>query len=113
MNSMPIVPTSSLLSDMKLPTMAATQGEDMATEFESLVIGQLLKTMRGTSEDGGMFPGDKSDTYGGMFDMYFGKFLAKNGGLGLADFVNKGIDQAIGATNTAQPADPAANVLPQ
>ncbi len=68
--------------------------KELATEFESLVIGQLLKTMRSSSEEGGMFPGDKSDTYGGMFDMYFGRFLSENGGLGLADFVNQGLEQS-------------------
>lgn len=97
MNSMAIGSSSSaLLSDVKMPSVNQS-GDEMATEFESLVIGQLLKTMRGTSEDGGMFPGDKSDTYGGMFDMYFGKFLAENGGLGLADVLNQGIDKATGA----------------
>lgn len=103
MQSVQMFPQSSTLLNSELkPPVSAAGGEDMAMEFESLIIGQLLKTMRSSSEDGGMFPGDKSDTYGGMFDMYFGKFLAENGGLGLADFVNKGIDQAM----TAGPQEP-------
>lgn len=94
MQSAPILQPGSL----NLPPMARTQlssasSEEVATEFESLVIAQLLKQMRSDSSDGGMFPGDKSDTYGGMFDLYFGKFLAENGGLGLADHVQSGLQQ--------------------
>jgi flagellar protein FlgJ len=93
MTSVQSVPSAALMmnSNASAAPLSNLRGDDMATEFESLVIGQLLKTMRTSSEDGGMFPGDKSDTYGGMFDMYFGKFLAENGGLGLAEFVEKGM----------------------
>lgn len=84
-----------MIGNMGTPgTTAVKRESDVAGEFESLILGQLLKTMRSTSEDGGMFPGDNSDTYGGMFDMYFGRFLADHGGLGLASVVNKGFQQA-------------------
>ena len=66
-------------------------GTDIVTEFESLIVADLLKTMRSASEDGGMFAGDKSDTYGGMFDMYFGRFIAENGGLGMKDLLEKAL----------------------
>lgn len=96
---MPIGPaapaSSSLLTASTMPS-ANKPTEEMVEDFESLVIGQLLKTMRGNPEDGGLFPGDKSDTYGGMFDTYFGKFLAENGGLGMAEVLNQGIEQAQG-----------------
>ena len=88
-------PTSILMNSSMSLQKGAAQNNETATEFESLVISQLLKQMRSTSEEGGLFPGDKSDTYGGMFDMYFGKFLAENGGLGLADFVNNGLQKSI------------------
>lgn len=57
----------------------------MAQEFESLMLSQLIKQMRQSSGGEGLFPGDKSDTYGGMFDMMIGKFLSESGGFGLAD----------------------------
>lgn len=96
MQSVNFVPPASMLMDSSMPVSTpGTSENDIATDFESLIISQLLKQMRSSAEDGGMFPGDKSDTYGGMFDMYFGKFLAENGGLGLADFVSEGIHATI------------------
>lgn len=58
---------------------------EMAQEFESLMLSQLIKQMRQASGGEGMFPGDKSDTYGGMFDMMIGKHLTESGGFGIAN----------------------------
>lgn len=74
------------------PTPTAAQlstrsTQEMAVEFESLLTSELLKQMRSTTGEGGLFPGDDSDTLGGMFDMYFGRFLAENGGIGIADHI--------------------------
>lgn len=87
----PILPTSTMLPQGLNPTAAAQEPSvEMAKDFESLILAQLLKQMRSTSdEEGGLFPGDKSDTYGGMFDMYFGQFLAEKGGLGLTEFISE------------------------
>jgi flagellar protein FlgJ len=61
---------------------------DVAVQFESLFISQLLKEMRQTEQGGGLFAGESSDTYGGIFDLYLGEHLAKSGGLGLARMIN-------------------------
>lgn len=65
---------------------------EMAQEFESLMLSQLIKQMRQSSGGEGLFPGDKSDTYGGMFDMMIGKHLAESGGFGLADQLASSFD---------------------
>lgn len=58
---------------------------EIATEFEGLLLSQLLQQMRTAGgEEAPLFPGDNSDTLGGLFDQYLGQFLAARGGLGLA-----------------------------
>lgn len=57
--------------------------EKAIKDFESLFMSMMIKEMRQTSSGEGLFPGDSSDTYGGMFDMMLGKELAEGNGLGL------------------------------
>ncbi len=46
----------------------------------------MLKSMRQSmSED--MFAGDKSDTFGGLFDSFMGKHIAEGGGIGMAKMI--------------------------
>jgi hypothetical protein len=54
---------------------------ETARGFEATLLGQLIKEMR-TSDDpeGGLFPGDTGDVYGGLFDLYLGQYLADAGG---------------------------------
>ncbi|MEC8557465.1 MAG: rod-binding protein [Planctomycetota bacterium] len=60
------------------------QMENVAEEFESVFVSLLLKEMRGSSqEEGGMFGGESSDSYGGLFDMFMGQHLAKDSPLGI------------------------------
>lgn len=79
----------------------APMSKKMAQEFESLMLSQLIKQMRQSSGGEGLFPGDKSDTYGGMFDMMIGKFLSESGGFGLADQL-AGSFQGIGFSGVNQ-----------
>ncbi|MEP3482260.1 MAG: rod-binding protein [Fuerstiella sp.] len=73
----------------------------MAQEFETLMLSQLIKQMRKSSGGEGLFPGDDSDTYGGMFDMMIGKFLSESGGFGLADQLS-GSFEGIGLESASQ-----------
>lgn len=60
------------------------QMENVAEEFESVFLSLLLKEMRGSSqEEGGLFGGESSDSYGGLFDMFMGQHLAKDSPLGI------------------------------
>jgi len=55
-------------------------------EIEALFVSHLLKQLRsGITEEGGLFPGDNTDTYGSMFDLYLGRYLAEQGMLGIGD----------------------------
>ncbi len=66
--------------------------KEAATQFESLLIAQLLKSMR--QSDGGWLGTDQDDAGGMMLDVaeeHFAKVLASQGGLGLANLVSQGI----------------------
>jgi Rod binding domain-containing protein len=74
-----------------LPTPATQDKPDLATvarEFESIFVSMLLKQMRGTLTEG-MFAGDASDIYGGIFDEHMGRALADSGFLDLAGHLNQ------------------------
>jgi len=67
---------------------------DAATQFESLLIGQILKSAH---EDEGWLGTGDDQTAGaamGMADEYFAKAMAARGGLGLAKAVAAGLTQA-------------------
>ncbi len=57
--------------------------EKAIRDFEGLFMSMMIKELRQTSSGDGLFPGDASDTYGGMFDMMLGNQLAAGKGLGL------------------------------
>jgi flagellar protein FlgJ len=89
--TLPIMPTpafsapSSLDFDASLVNGSRPTLDAAAREMETTFLSMLLKQMRQSneSEDGGMFPGDSGDIYGGLFDSYMSKHLAEAGGVGL------------------------------
>jgi peptidoglycan hydrolase FlgJ len=73
----------------------------LARQFESVFMAQLVKEMRQTLEPGTLFGNDPGDVFGGMFDLFLGKHLAKSGGIGLASMLERylgGADQPRTAT---------------
>lgn len=59
-------------------------GAEVGRALESLFVSLLLKEIRQAGGEGGLFPGDSSDAFGGMFDQYLGQFIADSGGIGLS-----------------------------
>lgn len=59
------------------------------SEFESLFVSTLIKQMRQSVDGDGLFPGDKSDSLGGLFDLFMGQHLAQAGGLGMSQALLK------------------------
>ena len=64
-------------------SLKSTKVEKAIKDFEGLFLSMMIKELRQTSSGDGLFPGDASDTYGGMFDMFLGNELAAGKGLGL------------------------------
>ena len=66
--------------------------EEVAKQFEGVFVSMLLKQLR-ESLDEGMFGGEKSDTFGAMFDMYMGEHVSKGSNLGIRDVVLSQLSQ--------------------
>ena len=71
---------------------------DAACQFESLLIGQLMKSMR-ESSSGWLSDGDDQAgaTATDMAEEQFAKSLARQGGLGLARMVVSGLEKKTGS----------------
>ena len=65
----------------------AARSEDLGAEFESLFVSLMLKEMRQTASEDGLFAGDSSDTYGGLFDMFLGQHIAQGSPLGIGKLI--------------------------
>jgi flagellar protein FlgJ len=65
----------------------AADGSDLGSQFESLFVSMMLKEMRQTVSDDGLFAGDSSDTYGGLFDMFLGQHIAQGSPLGIGKLI--------------------------
>ena len=62
------------------------QIESVGVEFESVFLSMMLKEMRNSLE-GGLFSGEGSDSYGGMFHMFIGKHMAETSPLGIGEML--------------------------
>ena len=82
-----VLPGLSLGSDSESGAESARSAASMAREFESVLVAQMIKQMRQTVSEEGMFPGDQADIYGGMFDLMMAKHLTAHEGFGLARYL--------------------------
>jgi len=84
---------------------------DAAKQFESLLIAQLLKTMREASADGWL--GTGGDQAGArameLAEEQLAQNLARQGGLGLANLVVSGLQAQAAAGQAARPSPSAAS----
>jgi Rod binding domain-containing protein len=68
---------------------AGEKDSSVADEFEGMFMSLVVKEMRKATPEGGLFAGDASDAYGGMFDLFMGQHLARcGGGIGIRQMVN-------------------------
>jgi Rod binding domain-containing protein len=67
---------------------AGETDSSVADEFEGMFMSLVVKEMRKTATEGGLFGGDASDAYGGMFDLFMGQHLARSGGIGIRRIIN-------------------------
>ncbi len=57
---------------------------DVARDFEALFVSMMIKEMRQAGSEEGLFAGDASDTFGGLFDTFMGEHIAAGRGIGLS-----------------------------
>jgi flagellar protein FlgJ len=65
--------------------------KDAAQQFEALLIGQILKTVR---ESAGASSDPSADSAMGYAEEQLASVLARNGGLGLASVIEAGLQRA-------------------
>ncbi len=83
---MSVSPLTSVPADVNFPNTASPDA--VGRQMEGLFASLLLKELRNTGGEGGLFGGDSSDVMGGMFDQYMGQAIADAGGLGLRDYLS-------------------------
>ncbi|MFN4262398.1 MAG: glucosaminidase domain-containing protein [Thioalkalivibrionaceae bacterium] len=74
--------------------------EAAAQEFEALLIGQMLKTMRSAQQTSGLFDSQATETYQSLLDEESARNFAAQGGLGLRDMM---VRQLLGEGGTSAP----------
>jgi peptidoglycan hydrolase FlgJ len=75
---------------MPLAQPKPSKVKDAAQQFEALMIGQMLRSVHEASQDG---DSDSSgETMLDLANQQFSTLLAKNGGLGLAQMIVKGLN---------------------
>jgi Rod binding domain-containing protein len=76
---------------------------DAAQQFESLMIGEMLKSVRENSSSGWLGSGDDddvaSDSAVGMAEQQFANALALGGGLGLSKMIEKSVTVEVSNQN--------------
>ncbi|WP_243361686.1 peptidoglycan DD-metalloendopeptidase family protein [Fundidesulfovibrio terrae] len=75
--------------------------------FESVFIGQMIKEMRKTVPKDGLLHSSQEDQYVSMFDEELSKTLTKQGGIGLADFMQRQLAMSATAKSQQRVAGPA------
>jgi Rod binding domain-containing protein len=95
--------TAGILSTSTVsPTLSASSKDspekirDAATQFEALLLGQILKSVH--EDDGGWLGTGDDQTASsamGMAEEYLGRAMAAGGGLGLAKSVAAGLSRSV------------------
>jgi Rod binding domain-containing protein len=77
--------------------------KDAASQFEALMIGQILKAAHGDSDDGGL-GGDTDPASASAMDFaneYFARAMAAKGGLGFTKMIAAGLEKQSTQTTPA------------
>ncbi len=65
----------------------------VAVQFEAIFWRLVLGRLREVFSEDGLFPGDLTGSYGAMFDMFLGDFLARSRSLGVAPLVERYLER--------------------
>ena len=76
-----------------------------AKQFESVFVQMMLKAMRDTVPEGGLFESEQSDFYEGMFDQQISLNIANGKGIGLAEVIERQMSGIQGGTPAGHAAE--------
>ena len=69
--------------------------EEVAQEFESLFVQQMLKSARAAKLADGVFSSEAQETYQSLLDQEYSKTLAKNHSFGIAEALVRQFDKHV------------------
>jgi flagellar protein FlgJ len=75
------------------PQAKPSKVQDAAQQFEALMIGQMLRSVREAAED--QDSDSSGETMMDLADQQLSKLLARNGGMGLAQMIVKGLNTEV------------------
>jgi Rod binding domain-containing protein len=104
---MNIDPISARLASTVQPAANPSKIADAAKQFEALMLGQILKTARESSDGGWLGTGDdhSGELALEMAEQQFAQAMSARGGLGIAKLVTAGLDhRSAKAANSGSPA---------
>jgi peptidoglycan hydrolase FlgJ len=83
------------LGSLRAPAKAndAAAMRKVAQEFESLLLSQLMKSMRSASFGDELFESQGTKAFTGMLDEQYAQALSRHPGIGLADLIVRQIQQ--------------------
>jgi Rod binding domain-containing protein len=76
-------------SSLRAKAEGTAATSELAREFESVFVSMMLKQMRSSLSEEGLFPGDSGDTFGGLFDMHMSQHITEAGGIGLSEAIGR------------------------
>lgn len=78
---------------------------EAARKFEELFATMLVKEMRSGLSEGFFGSGPQSDVYGGWLDQFVGAAIARDGGLHIADGIERSLERKQAAERAAREAN--------
>lgn len=98
--------TSGLGASTPSNTKDPAKIREAAVQFESLLIGQMLKSMHEDEGEGWLGTGEDQTASSamGMADEFLAQSISKRGGLGLANMISRQLDDAASSSSgTTEP----------
>ena len=97
----PLYADFSGLAELKAKAVNDREGStaEVARQFESLLVNQMVKSMRQASLGEGILDNDQSLFYRDMFDQQLALHLSESGGIGLAAAIQRQLEGAQTAVN--------------
>ena len=88
----PVGYASTIATPELRPTSSPDQAAKVAEDFEAFVLWQMFDTMfAGIPTDGPFGGGQAEEVYRSLLTQEFGRHVARNGGIGIADAVQREI----------------------
>ncbi len=66
---------------------------EIGRSFEAMFASMIVKQLRQTADGESIFPHDKGDVIGGMFDQFLGDHIARAGNLGIAQMIRTQLER--------------------